>query len=279
MSEDKLLAGECRLTRTDGKFVRAHIIPAALTPLPKGRPLAQAGPGYRPRRRWQSWYDMRLVTRPGEDILSAYDDWGIRELRRHRLIWRSWGQSRELDCDEFRPLGNVHGVREITSDPERLRLFFVSLLWRAAETSLQEFDEIELPEADRELLRLSLIGAIPPAPDFYPIMLTQLSTRGPPHNMTALAQEKPVPDPVSGEAFVVPIFRFYFDGLIVHFHRPPLRDPAAALGPMVVGNEPRLVIPTVKFEGSWQFQNLVRVQAESERDFPGELDRALGSDQ
>lgn len=268
--------GKCRLTGVTGRFVRAHIIPAALTRGPTGRPFAQSGGGKRPVRRWSSWYDQALVTEQGEAILAAYDHWGIRELRRNRLVWRSWGHDRELICEDHEKFNATHGVRSISADPTKMRLFFLSLLWRAAATNLHEFAEIQLEECELERLRQALVQGSPEAPEFFPVMLTQLSTRGPSHNMTAVAQVKRVPDLETGEIFDVPIFRFYFDGLVAHFHRPPLRDPDVARSPLSVGNGDRVVLSTIAYEASWQHENLETIRSESERIFPGAIDRTLG---
>jgi hypothetical protein len=84
--------GICKLTGEKGKFVKSHIIPAALT-TPEGTgPLTQGGRGRPPIRRWSSWYDPCLVTQAGEAILAEYDNWAIQELRKNKLIWSSWGR-------------------------------------------------------------------------------------------------------------------------------------------------------------------------------------------
>jgi hypothetical protein len=215
-----------------------------------------------------------LVIRAGEDLLSKYDNWGIRELRKHKLIWSSWGHARELECDNLHLVGDgVHGFRVVYADSTRLRLFFLSLLWRAAATTRPEFNEIGLNQTDLETLRSHLVAGTLPPPDFYPVLLTQLSTRGPPHNMTAIAQTKSLPDLGTGPQSDVEIFRFYFDGLVAHFHRPPANS--MTLGPLAVDGDKHCVITTVTFEGSWQLSNMVTVEAESETIFPGGIDRAL----
>jgi hypothetical protein len=99
--------GVCKLTGTHGKFVKCHIIPAALTPPEvKGDPLHQGGQG-RSVRRISSWYDKALVTRAGEEFLRDLDTWGIRELRQQKLIWSSWGAHTELNTRDHvkLPLG------------------------------------------------------------------------------------------------------------------------------------------------------------------------------
>jgi hypothetical protein len=129
--------GVCRLTGKCGRFVKSHIIPEALTRPPSGRPLAQAGLGKRPVKRWTSWYDTSLVTREGEDLLRNHDDWAIKILRRHKMTWRSWGGANALQDANWLDVGNgIHGFRKIELDTRRLRLFFLSLLWRTSATSL-----------------------------------------------------------------------------------------------------------------------------------------------
>ena len=89
--------GICKLTLTNGKFVDSHIIPKALTkPAQKGMPFLQFKSDRHPIKRWSSWYDPCLVTQAGEDILTEFDTWAIIELRKHKLVWSSWGENRTL---------------------------------------------------------------------------------------------------------------------------------------------------------------------------------------
>jgi hypothetical protein len=148
--------GTCQLTGSRGPFVRAHIIPAALTkPEYAGAPLVQGSVEYRPVRRWTSWYDTQLVTQEGETILRDYDTWAIRELRKQKLVWSGWGKRSVLDEPEHRTIRSTpYGVRVIKGiDLPRLRGFFLSLLWRAAATKLPEFVEVVLSNEDLERLR------------------------------------------------------------------------------------------------------------------------------
>ena len=61
--------GVCRLTLAHGKYVKSHIVPKALTPKDvPGGPMFQSDGHDRPKKRFDSWYDQRLVIRKGEDI-------------------------------------------------------------------------------------------------------------------------------------------------------------------------------------------------------------------
>lgn len=258
--------GLCRLTGLEGQFVRSHILPEALTRHDtKGEAIYQIGGTRRPSRRRTSWYDPNLVVLTGERILTEYDTWGIRRLRAHGLVWGGWQgstlaeQVAEIGADGF-------GIRLIPDDDWlRLRLFFLSLLWRAAASDMPEFSEIELSEYELERLRRMVLDRDPSPLDFYPIALTQLSTRGPSHNITPLAQEMLVP--IGYDIIAAPIFRFYLQGLIIHFHRPSDRPSPYATG-LGVGTDDRLLVMARPYNGSWQEENLTLNFAEAYEAWP-----------
>jgi len=67
-----MVIGTCRLSGTQGKLVKSHLVPKAFTrPEEPGLPLIQGRPGQRAVRRWDSWYDAHLVTRHGENMNRA----------------------------------------------------------------------------------------------------------------------------------------------------------------------------------------------------------------
>jgi hypothetical protein len=269
--------GECKLTGEHGRFVRSHIIPRALAPpAPNGKPFAQIGQRRRPTRRRDSWYDQNLVTRPGENILTAFDTFAIAELRRLKLVWQSWGPMQTLCVPDFTAWSPTHGGRQVIfSDPSRMRLFFLSLLWRAAATTLAEFSEIDVRASDMRRLRAAIRDGIDPGESFYPVTLTQLSTLGLMHNHGPIAQIKPIPQMRGVPPRRLQIFRFFMDGLIAHFHRDVDAMDMDGLTPMLVGGS-STVISTVSFEASFQAENLAYVMAEAEYEFPGIRARAEG---
>jgi hypothetical protein len=57
----------------------------------------------------------------------------------------------------------------------------------------------------------------------------------------------------------IPHFRFYFDGLIAHFHR----EEAGQLDDTIIGARPKLLVTTVPFEESWQFGKLTAAMIEA----------------
>lgn len=256
----------CKLTGSRGQYVKAHLIPKALTrPEVPGLPFIQAGLGNRPVRRWSSWYDNQLVTQEGENLLTSFDTWAIEFLRKERLVWSGWGPMLSIQALSSPIPGTDWSFRIVqVPDPDRLRLFFLSLLWRAAASNRFEFAEVRLPPRDLERLREVIVtGKLAPL-SFYPASLTQLSTLGLIHNHTPIAQTKIVPPVGDERERRVPIFRFYFDGLIVHFHRHAQDDGYTdSIGNLVVGAKATLAVSAVPFETSFQRENLANIMLDA----------------
>jgi hypothetical protein len=270
----------CKLTGKKGKFVSSHIIPKALTkPAARGMPFVESGDGKRPRRRWSSWTDKHLVVQAGEDLLASLDSWAIAELRRLKLIWSGWGPLQNLGSLHDVIPGSTWGVRDLNiSEPTRLRLFYLSLLWRAAASSRPEFAGIAIPSEDEEKLRQMLLARRSDPLSFYPTSLTQLSTLGITHNITPFAQVKTNPATDVSEACEVPFFRFYFDGLIAHVHRHTSDNgETVGLGPLVVGHGTKLVVSTVTYEESFERENMESLITDTHKKWPDVMAKLSGS--
>jgi hypothetical protein len=258
--------GICKLTGKSGKFIRSHLIPQALTkPSVPGNFFISGGPGRRTKKTWSSWYDEELVVQEGEDILAKYDNWAVPELRRLELVWSGWGAKTALPISNWaRPTSSIPevarwsaagGLRTIEcAHPEKLRLFFLSLLWRAAATTRPDFRDVALDVDDLELLRTMIITANPRPFDFYPTTLFQIVTRGWPHNLGPIADKN--------------WYRFYFDGLHAYMLRN-FRGRDVEKWKSVVGVSPQLVVQTQTFEQSYQRANIIQHQRESALLWPG----------
>lgn len=199
--------------------------------------------------------------------LSDLDTWAIARLREHKLVWSGWGTETDLGRHHT-PINKIFGIRKIEGiDTKRLRLFFLSLLWRAAASSRREFKEISVTPQDLELLRRAILGLEEPPLCFYPVQLTQLSTKGVIHNHAPIPDFKYAPnlDDPGAPPYELPTFRFYMDGLIAHAHRSlPAAYSAKKLGNLVVGSGSSLVLSTVTFEDSLQLREMRAILGECE---------------
>lgn len=247
--------GQCKLTGTHGCFVKAHILPVALTrPSRSGVPLFQTGDGLRPVKRMTSWYDPGLVTAEGEAVLAEHDSWAIGFLRKNKLVW-SGLPAAGLSEAGLVHMGNNWSLRIVDSDDwPRLRLFLLSLLWRAAASELSEFSEITLDEV--RLQRLAkIVGRVEPDDfEFFPMSLVQLTSKGPQHNHTPIVGTKSLGSKGPILDYRVSFFRFFVEGLIIHFEKD-LRD-SADLGPAAVGPNRRVSILCRPYDGSFQEETL-----------------------
>ena len=108
-------------------------------------------------------------------------------------------------------------------------------------------------------------GVLVISPDlsFYPVTLIQLSTRGEIHNTAPIFVTKPVPVVGDLPSRKIPMFRFYFDGLIAHIHRQNADEHAHELGELVVGAGAEAKVVTVPYEKSFEKENLGHVIRES----------------
>jgi hypothetical protein len=260
--------GKCRLTGKLGNFVKAHIIPEALTkPSIAGESFIQAGQGDRPVRRWTSWYDANLVTSDGERILADYDSWGIAELRRLNLVWSSLGNSKVVDREDWNATGNEgHGVRIFDYDNgDELRLFLLSILWRAAASKMTEFKYIRIPGRQLDQLGKMLLNRDPKPYFLFAACLIQLTSIGPRHNFTPMAGKKRSGPSKKDQTR---IFRFYFDGLAVHFHRDAVVRQWRQMGDLCIQNGKQIGVVTVPFESSMQNEVMEREAERAEAEWP-----------
>lgn len=250
--------GTCRLTGESGPFIDSHIIPKALTRAGvRGAKFIQISEEGRSTSRPRSWFDGRLVTDKGEAILSRIDNAACQILRQHKLVWSSWSGDR-LDTDDHHISESTgHGIRRIENiDKEALRLFIYSLLWRAGATILAEFSEVDIPLADLEKLKRIVLGQETADALFYPATFVQISTIGVIHNHVPLAEVLTVPNLDRPGERRQPIYRFYFDGLVVHVHRPESDVTLDDIGVQIVAGRGGMTLPLVPYETSIQRSNL-----------------------
>jgi hypothetical protein len=259
----KKAIGNCFLTGEKNFLVDCHIIPKALTkPTYSGAPLLQTTRGSGHKKRLSSWYDRSLVTRQGEDILSRLDDFAIKKLRKHQLIWSGWTFFRP-PIQRITPGLENHGLRIVRlTECERLARFFHSIAWRAGASTLADLAECCVNIEELENLRLSVLGD-GDATSKFPVSLTQLSTLGVTHNHSPYREEKPNIGKLFGLQETVSIIRVYFDGLIAHIHLSQLMERNREIQSVFLGMADELIVPTVTYEASFQYENLLAVTYES----------------
>lgn len=258
MKNNKKNTGYCRLTGAKGLLVKSHIVPRFLADKALGQAhRIQFGESGRPQLLFNSWVDSTIVVAKGEKRLADIDTAAAKIFRRLGLTWRYFPLTTnatrtpvgEHDCDFI-------AIPVKIEDAAALRLFFLSVLWRSVVSKRTEFSQISLDENSTEKLRRIVLGVDTPNDADFPSVLLLLTSAGEPQIQSPLAQTINM-EALGFDLPNVPIFRFFFDGLIVHMGRK-LEDEALleAWGSRVVGTKPELIVIGRPYNGSSQETNL-----------------------
>ena len=121
---------------------------------------------------------------------------------------------------------------------------------------MPEFSEIDVPAENLEKLKNIILGRETADRTFYPATMVQISTLGVVHNHAPLTDLVTVPQLDGSPTRYHPTFRFYFDGLVLHIHRPPTDVTVDELGPSLIAGDGPLLVFTVPYEKSLQRENL-----------------------
>ncbi|MCO7642521.1 hypothetical protein NJI34_37760 [Pseudomonas sp. S 311-6] len=255
--------GVCALTGKEGKFVKSHILPRALTLISRnGDKVREAEIGGIPRRRPPTWYDDQLVIRGGEDILESIDTPAIETLRSHKLIWSAFPKDGSIPDLGVRQIHESLGMRSLVfsdSEIENLRLFFLSIVWRAAASLRPEFIHVQLEDEEKENLRQRVLSCA--SGDFfeYPIILDQLITRGDPHNRVPILESCEFPGEGGAESMSVDSVRIYMDGLVARVLITADEGLAKNLSIMCLGAGDETLVIARSFEKSRASDNMREV--------------------
>jgi hypothetical protein len=272
--------GKCKLTGDVGKFVKSHILPRAFVDknLDKIERIEYGFDCSRPKLVKTGWYDEEIVTRKGEDILERYDSDAAHILRKNGLCWR-WFPIAEnaerhlIDADSGLEIIRVNDV-----DTRKLRLFFLSLLWRSVVCRRVGFEQMRLGVLHREKLRKIVSGEIEGHLSDFPVVLVLLTTKGGPQNKSPYKDTIRHSPELGLKLRPIPIFRFFLDGLIAHMGKTPA-DAATfdAWKPRVVGIDSGLTIIGRKYEGSTQEDMIKAMQDQVHEIWPDDARRIYGA--
>ena len=126
---------ECKFCHQDRKLIKAHVVPRSFFEInPAELPrLATDKDGTFPKRAPTGIYDTQLVCETCERLISPYDDYAQRLLLADR-------EAASQVVYEEQVIAYNYGAY----DYQKLKLFFLSLLWRASESSHTFYRRINL---------------------------------------------------------------------------------------------------------------------------------------
>lgn len=103
--------------------------------------------------------------------------------------------------------------------PNLIKLFFLSLVWRAAASERREMDDVIIPSDILEDIRLRVFNKEIGDIRDYPVHLHQITTLGDKHNRTPLLEAAYAIDEGGNQTDVVlNRVRIYIDGLVAHVY-------------------------------------------------------------
>jgi hypothetical protein len=158
---------KCKLTGLEGKGVDAHIIPKsfyAIDPYEKlpTRLFTNANGQYT-KRSPQGIYDRTIVTEDGERIFSALDDYAAQLLI-----------CGEDEFESLHHIGELVAYQVAKYDYVKLKLFFLSVLWRASVSSHHFFRKVNLGPHEFGI-REALLSGDPHDTDWFAVTLARWS--------------------------------------------------------------------------------------------------------
>ena len=152
----------CKLTGKSGPAVKSHIVPKAFYELPPQSEgptrILTNTPGQFPKKSPTGIYDDAIVTSEGESLFGPWDDYACKVLLNR--------------FKEFTPLyesNQLVGWQLEDVDYARLKLFGLSVLWRAHASTDPFFQRVKLGVVHEEKIRDLLLRADPAKAEDYSV--------------------------------------------------------------------------------------------------------------
>jgi hypothetical protein len=227
----------CKLCGENRPLVKAHVQPesffrALAATDSSGPPLIVSNRQGAPTKRSPiGVYDSTILCAACEARFGPWDDYAARVL------------INELDA-ELRPLsanGEILAFLRPSFDYEKLKLFFISVLWRAAVSSMPYFASVRLGPHE-EMTRLAVLRADPGSPHHFSVVLAR-RIASPAMEGFAASMISPFREKLDG----INVVRMYFGRVIAYLKvdQQPFRSPFDEV--MLAPN--RLLMLAQEFDG------------------------------
>jgi hypothetical protein len=155
----------CKLTGKIGQAIKAHVVPRAFYELPSQEDgpclLVSNALNTFPKKLPVGIYDETMVTQDGENLFKPWDDYAIRTLLKNE--------------DAFEPFtkgGMVIAWTLSKYEYLHLKLFALSVLWRAHASTRPEFGKVQLGPHEPKI-RGFLLSSHPGTPDEYSVNIVK----------------------------------------------------------------------------------------------------------
>lgn len=196
-----LNVGECKFCGHQKPLIKAHVIPESLYPFEieqnQRQPLLKFDPTtLREGRSPKGEYDRDLVCKDCEAIFAPFDDYA------HRLF------NRPLDTKEIiatRKTGKFYRFHNV--DYAKIKLFSMSVLWRAHHSQRDFFSQINVGQRYSEILRQMIAAKNPGTKQDF---LTAIVKFSDPQNLNLV-----MPNPMKHRIQDIRFYRIYMLGWLL----------------------------------------------------------------
>ncbi len=143
---------ECKFCLKDKKLIDAHIIPRcffeAMRDQKDNRPfqLLSNTQNEHSHKLWIGSYDKNILCEDCEKVFQKYDDYAC------KILLSNVNNSDYI----LNPNGNKIGYKLENVDYEKLKLFFLSVLWRASVSKRKEFQKVNVNRAFEDCLKIMI---------------------------------------------------------------------------------------------------------------------------
>lgn len=233
---------ECKLCGKDKKGVQAHIIPKAFARrlTDDARAPILVAEGHHPKRSHTGIYDNEILCESCEKSLHKWDDCAIKLLIDNRA-----------DLKEIRDNGELLVLLSESYNYERLKLFAISLIWRAHVTSHPFFCSVDLGSwEDRARQRILARDPGPPE-EFATLFGIFVSSKG--YDRAVRTIHRPVK--VRAWGGPINIYRVYLGEFFVDI-KVDQRQVPDDIQPILLGQSLQLAVIVKDFESSGEFEAL-----------------------
>lgn len=206
-------------------MAKSHIIPNAFMRKADDRaPFLESDGLSRPVKRQTGWYDRTILGHRGEKLISRFDDAASQCFFRRGFTYRARRDPGYISAlkQGYRP-GEVVEVEGV--DTSQLRLFALSLLWRAAVSGLPIMAKVSMREQNLEDIRKRILQSSPGNPLEYPAYFCVFDS----------AEELPKIQPFRPGTH--PFYRFFLDGVVAYVSPRRTLLAAPKFGRLIVGTE------------------------------------------
>ena len=151
----------CKICTQANKLVKAHVIPESFfRPLRKGeKPPYLVSMGNYRKRAPIGVYDKTILCESCEQLFGQWDDYA------QMLLLQNFDQARPLKKGD-----DIYGYVYDSYDYEKLKLFFISLLWRASVSSHEYFGSVKL-NVFEDVAKKHIVDQDPGSKDDFSVIL------------------------------------------------------------------------------------------------------------